>query len=548
MDPKAILQNKPLLIGIIAGVIILITLIIVIAVSSGKSNDNDGQLSPRIKTPVKLLTLDNQGRSLEIQALLAKEGIKVREASKTTGSKITLILSPLDKITELQRDHAIITIVKSGLMDKNIGLEIFDKGDFTSSREDKRIRLARAVNGELARLIKKIPGINDASVFVAIPKDTIFTSMKQPSTATIQLVLPQTADKLDRNIIRAITNLVIGSVQGLEAENISITDTNGNVYKSIMKANDDMMKLLEDKDLYMKKKIITQLDRLLGKGNYVVTVSTYLRETPLQTAKIIYSPDDSTIGSKQRFTEGLGDQSEDRSKLTNAVSSYLPKGMPNPESKSKRNYTRSAEEYAYRVGQTNITEIKKAGMLEEISIAVTINKGSLPAGMPVDELKELIATSANPKALANNVRIAFADNLNPYLAQERPVQMPEPESSGNPWWTVAALLCAGLVVGLIFIAGRSKDSAGKQQKEIDQLLEKTTAQEQALEEANQKSLQLHQMQQQMYETLTTGGAQSEQKALPDLQDTIEDLQEDLEENINEQEFVTTLKSWIETSK
>ncbi len=48
-------------------------------------------------------------------------------------------------------------IVRSGIVDQHIGLEIFDNGDFTSTKEDKKnTRLARAINGELARLIRKI--------------------------------------------------------------------------------------------------------------------------------------------------------------------------------------------------------------------------------------------------------------------------------------------------------------------------------------------------------------------------------------------------------
>jgi len=541
LDPKAILQNKPLLIGLIAGAVVIIALVVFIAVSSG-NKEGESKKSPVIKEEVKILETDSVGKALEIQALLAKEGIAVRKGGK--GSKIELNLSPLDKITEEQKDMAIIHIVKSGLIDKNIGLEIFDKGDFTSSREDKRIRLSRAINGELSRLIKKLPKINDASVFVSIPKDTIFTSMKQPTTATVQLVVDPLEDKLDRNIIKAITNLIMGSVEDIESENISITDTNGNVYSSVTDASANMLELQEEKDTYMKKKVMAQLDRLIGKGKYVVTVSTYLREVPLETAKVMYNPEDSSVGNKQRFTENLGDSSQDKSKMSNAVSSYLPGGLPNPESSANRNYTRAAEEYNYKVGQTHQTEFKKPGMLEEISIAVTINQGAAPGSMSMDELKELIATTANPKARAENVEIAFAEDISPYLASERPVQIPEKENSGNPWWTVAALLGAGLFLGLIFIAGRARDAAEKQQREIDNLLERTIQQEKALQDAHQKASQLQNLQQQMYQQITT--QQQPQHAIPDLKGTIQDIQNEIEESLDEGEFVTTLKSWIES--
>ena len=57
----------------------------------------------------------------------------------------------MKKCTTEQRDKALMIIVESGLYDQNVGLEVFDKGDFTSTKEDKRIRLVRAMNGELVR-------------------------------------------------------------------------------------------------------------------------------------------------------------------------------------------------------------------------------------------------------------------------------------------------------------------------------------------------------------------------------------------------------------
>jgi len=543
LNPNTLAQNKNLILGVLAAVVIVI--VVIIGVGSNKTQGSDGiSASPpqKIKKDIKLLTTSDIGKALEIQALLAREGIALRQEGK--GTKIDLILSKDDNITTVQRDNALLQVVKSGIMDKNIGLEIFDKGDFTSSREDKRIRLARAINGELARLIKKIPGIEDASVFVAIPKDTIFTSLQQPTTATVQIVLAPTADKLDNNIIRAVKNLLLGSIEDLLAENISITDTNGNVYSSIMSASDDMMKLLEDKDSYMKKKIMAQLDRLIGQGNYVVTVSTYLRETPSETAQIIYDPERSSVGNKQKFTENLGDQSQDKNKFSAAVSSHLPTDLSGPDSKSSRNYNREAEEYNYMVGQTRISELKKPGTLEEISIAVTISKGTLPAGTDIENLKSLIATTASPKANPENVQIAFSDKIKPYLAQERPVQLPQPETSGNPWWTVVAVLGSILFIGLVFISGRARDSEKKHAKEINSLMEMAQRQEQALEEANQRAISLQEAQQQMYKQLST--AQKAQKQVV-TQSPVQEVQLAIEEDVDEEVFATTLKSWIESS-
>ena len=98
---------------------------------------------------VDLLTTDNLGKALEIQAMLAKHGIVVSRAVDGTKSLLRLKAKSCStaggKCTTEKRDMALMLIVESGLYDQNVGLEVFDKGDFTSTKEDKRIRLVRAM-------------------------------------------------------------------------------------------------------------------------------------------------------------------------------------------------------------------------------------------------------------------------------------------------------------------------------------------------------------------------------------------------------------------
>lgn len=542
MNFKALLDNKPLLFGIIGGVILVIALVVMLSFTGNKKVE---ETDKPITEDIELLSTDSIGQAIEIQSLLAKEGITATRTAE--GSKSKIILRKEDKITMAKRDRALIAVVKSGLMDKHIGLEIFDKGDFTSSKEDKRIRLARAVNGELSRLIRKIPPIEDASVFVALPEQTIFTSMQKPVTATVQITIPS-GEKLERDKVRAITNLLMGSVQGLDAKNISITDTNGNVYSSVMTAEEDMLTLLEENDKYMKNKVMVQLDRLLGKGNYVVTVSTYLREAPLETTKLTYNPKESSVASEQRFTEGLGDKSQDTNKVTSAVSSFIPGGLPQaPNSSSNRRYTRAATELQYGLGKTQTSELKSPGMIEEITVAVTLDQGAMPSGMTVEEMKELIARTANPKVIPDNVEIAFADLSSPLLASERPVQLAKPADSGNPWWTAAVILGIMLIAGLIFISGKAKEAAKKHQYEIDSLMEKTELQQRQINEANDRAVKLQSLQEQMHKSITTTSqVQPQQQNLVNLQQTINDIDENIQED-NIEEIGIHLKSWIESS-
>ena len=558
MDFKKILENKPLLYGIIAGVVVILALGIMsaIMIAGNKANSSEAKLVSEkpIQEDMTLLTTDNIGKAIEIQALLAKIGIT---ASRTLdGTKSSIVLRK-GTYNQSQRDAALLEIVKSGLMDQNVGLEIFDKGDFTSTKDDKRIRLARAINGELARLIRKMDGIDNASVFISIPEQTMFSSMQKPVTATVQLTTKLSGEKLPPLKIKAITNLLLGSVAGLTADNISITDTSGNVYSSIIGAEDEMLQKVEENDKYMQQKVNAQLDRLIGKGNFIATVSTSLKQSPVEKSSIIYDPNQKASVSEQTFVEGLGDESSDNSRgsgRANAVSVYLPNGLVTPGSANQasassqnRNYSRQARETQYGVSKTQINEYMKPGVIEEISIAVTLEKNSLPADTTLEELKELIARAASPKVKPENVTIALSETIEPYLATDRPENLPKKDESGNPWWLVLAMVGVCLTGGYAVVSSKLKASQIAHQQEMQQLRNIASEQDAQLRDMNMKAAELIERQSQLQQGLIE---QQQRELVPQIPPQVIDealaaIRSDVD-SLDPNETGEKIRSWIES--
>lgn len=558
MDFKKILENKPLLYGIIAGIVVILALGIMsaIMIAGNKANSSEAKLVSEkpIQEDMTLLTTDNIGKAIEIQALLAKIGIT---ASRTLdGTKSSIVLRK-GTYNQSQRDAALLEIVKSGLMDQNVGLEIFDKGDFTSTKDDKRIRLARAINGELARLIRKMDGIDNASVFISIPEQTMFSSMQKPVTATVQLTTKLSGEKLPPLKIKAITNLLLGSVAGLTADNISITDTSGNVYSSIIGAEDEMLQKVEENDKYMQQKVNAQLDRLIGKGNFIATVSTSLKQSPVEKSSIIYDPNQKASVSEQTFVEGLGDESSDNSRgsgRANAVSVYLPNGLVTPGSANQasassqnRNYSRQARETQYGVSKTQINEYMKPGVIEEISIAVTLEKNSLPADTTLEELKELIARAASPKVKPENVTIALSETIEPYLATDRPENLPKKDESGNPWWLVLAMVGICLTGGYAVVSSKLKASQIAHQQEMQQLRNIASEQDAQLRDMNMKAAELIERQSQLQQGLIE---QQQREMVPQIPPQVIDealaaIRSDVD-SLDPNETGEKIRSWIES--
>ena len=526
MDFKKLLENKVLLASVIGGTVLLLIIFIICGtIASSKKADNaqiDVSNEP-LKEDVDLLTTDNLGKALEIQAMLAKHGIVVSRSVDGTKSLLKLraknCTTASGKCTTEKRDMAIMLIVESGLYDQNVGLEVFDKGDFTSTKEDKRIRLVRAMNGELSRLIKRIDGIENASVFISIPEQTMFSSMQK----------------------------LLGSVSGLTAQNISITDTNGHVYNSMVDAQSEMLQRLQENDKYMQEKVQAQLNRLIGAGKYVATVSTFLKQAPVEKHTISYDPSTKIALNEQVFSEGLGDQTQDVNKNTNAVSVYLPNGLPagSSDSTQNRSYSRTARETQYGVAKVQTSEIMAPGTLEEISIAVTLEKDALPVELTLEELKELVAHAASPKASPDNVTIAFAESIDPFMAGDKNVKAPIKAEHGNPWWLAIALLAFGLFFGHKALSQKINSAKAAQEEEMIRLKQQNEAQDKQLKDlsmnaadliAKQSELQQGLIEQQNRPAIHTSGS--------DLRDAIRELKREFD-GVDEADAGERIRSWIE---
>ena len=197
-------------------------------------------------------------------------------------------------------------------------------------------------------------------------------------------------------------------------------------------------------------------------------------------------------------------------------------------------------------------EYYKTGIIEKISIAVTMNADAMPPNLTVDELKAQLARAASPKVNAEDVSIAFAETIDPYLASDRPVNLPVPEASGNPWWLAIVILIAGLIIGFIFVHKKLKDSSAEQEQELKELREKTTEQEKQIVDVNLKAAELIEKQSILTQELIEQQKQLQLEKHKDVEDSIslEEVVEEVSSDIEYADSEKTLKelnSWIEKS-
>lgn len=560
---QELLENRRLLAMIAGGVGLVLLVIIIIMVMMGNNSGGGAKTGkittkPLMENQLVLATTDNIGRAIEIQALMAREGINLTREDKE-GGKFNL---DFDKgATTDDRDRALVTLVQSGLMDKNVGLEVFDKSDLTASRDEKRIKLIRARNGELSRLIRKIDPIQDAAVFISIPEPSLFEKEKPMPKATIQITLAN-GERLSHDKIRSIINLLVGSVEDLNPGNVSLSDTNGNVYNSILDPGDEMMSLLEERDKYMEQKVKSQLDKLIGPSKYVATVSTYLREATREEMSLEYAPEGSSVAKSSSFSENLNSAQKNTGLLIGGPStSNLPKDLQGPLDAStaadstNQGYIRSGRETEFNTGKRQVMTDYRPGTIEEISVAVTVNQDAYPENISVEELQRLVARAASPLVQTSNVTI-LTRAANVDASTTHPLSPKIAENVSNiPGWIVwvGAGSCGLMVLLILFALLRptgDKQAQFEQAQALQDLRDLSNNQAQQLQFQQQQTQQILEMQQQQFAQMQAA-AEAPKRTPEDIENSLAEIKNILLENDSElankpvAETDEGIQSWIE---
>ncbi|MDH7605010.1 MAG: flagellar basal-body MS-ring/collar protein FliF, partial [Melioribacter sp.] len=129
---------------------------------------------------------------------------------------------PREKVYETRLALASRGIPSSGV----IGYEIFDKTSMGMSEFMQKLNYKRALEGELARTISQLDGVQGARVHIVIPQKTIFKEEEKLPSASVVLKLRNGAF-ISKENISSIVNLICGSVEGLQPSKVSIIDTKG---------------------------------------------------------------------------------------------------------------------------------------------------------------------------------------------------------------------------------------------------------------------------------------------------------------------------------
>jgi flagellar M-ring protein FliF len=188
------------------------------------------------------------------------------------------------------------------------GYELLDQEQgFGVSQFMEKARHRRSIEGELARSITTIDAILQARVLLATPKASNFLRERRKPKASVIVTL-RPGRRLGEDQVRAIANLVAGSVEALESRDVVVVDQSGQLLSD---GTDDQSYRQTQRELNYVQRLETQLhDKIsnillpwIGGGRFTAEVNASVDFTRLEQTEESYSPDQTAIRSEERLEE-----------------------------------------------------------------------------------------------------------------------------------------------------------------------------------------------------------------------------------------------------
>jgi len=445
-------------------------------------------LTTRLSTP-EMELLYSELQQTEAAAIAKKlDEAKVPYTVDKSGTKIMV---PADQVGPMRMRMAAQGLPSGG----SVGYELFDKGEgFGATSFMQNINHLRALEGEMARTVQTLNGVQQARVHLVLPKRELFARQQNPATASVFLKLRPGA-QLSRENIQAIQQLIAASVPNLDPGRISIVDDKGkllargtgNDSAEAMAANAE-----EKKQAYegrLARTVEDLLGRTLGYGKVRAEVSADLDFDRITTQSEIFDPESQVVRSTQTVTES--NESSDRDPLAPVtVDQNLPTAQSSssasPLSSNKSN--RNEETINYEITKTTKSHVREAGQVRRLSVAVLVDgtyqtsKDAPPAYQPrseqeIESIKALVRSAVGLDAVRGDTLEVI--NMR-FWSPEDDIQKPEELFMGmtkDDLFRIAEMVVLGIVAVLIILLvirpliARAFEKAEMQEEdEMDRLL------------------------------------------------------------------------------
>ncbi|WP_432210681.1 flagellar basal-body MS-ring/collar protein FliF [Marinobacter alkaliphilus] len=418
----------------------------------------------------------------DVTTILDSNGIKYRMDPRTGA-----LLVPSNEV-----HNARLKLAAEGVTDRRtIGYELLDQDrGLGTSQFMETISYRRGLEGELARTIATMRGVRNARVHLAIPERSVFIRDAREPTASVFLEV-FAGRRPEQEQIRAIVNLVAGSVPMMSREQVTVVDQNGNLLTGDeTRANADQMKdqyeytaRVEDR---LSRRVASMIAPIVGIGRFRTEVTADLDFSAVERAEELYNPEQQAVRSERELSEQRGAGANGG--IPGALSNQPPGNATVPEQAAgqegdgapaappvnvRRESTRN-----YELDRTVSYTRQQLGGIKRVTVALAVDDMKVvnpETGQvtyepwPESELQRLsmLVRDAVGYSAARGDSVTV---MNTAFSPEESVEFETPGFWEQPWfWDLMKQVLAGLVIlilvlGLLRPALKSLSGAGTKER------------------------------------------------------------------------------------
>jgi flagellar M-ring protein FliF len=343
---------------------------------------------------------------------LVVEKLKTQQVPYRLDASGTRVEVPESRVHELRLELASAGLPRGG----GVGFEIFDRSQLGSTEFEQQVNLRRALEGELARSIATVRGVQSARVHLVMPERRLFVAGQERASASVVLKL-RSPEAFGRSEIAGIVHLVSSAVPGLSRERVSVVSADG---MTLHRPTLDGDKGAGSADLTEQGQLLSsqlenaareQLERVVGPGNADVRVNVAINAATREKTQELYNKDTTALRSEHKVEEMTGTNRETVAGVPGAQSN-LPDANPPGDGAGA---TPVGAGGVFRRSQTRNWEVDRVvektstppGEVERLSVAVLLDEKRVQKGakaVVVPRTKEEVA------ALEDIVRRAVGFN------------------------------------------------------------------------------------------------------------------------------------------
>lgn len=287
---------------------------------------------------------------------------------------------------------------------QGVGLELFDELKLGMTEMQQRVGWQRAMQGELERMIARIDGIRSARVILALPEQRVFRR-DESSRAEASVFIELDGNRhLAQTKVQSICRMVAGAIPVLRPDDVTVTDSNGNLLARGLGDGTgsgglvQYLELRQSMEELLRDKAESVLRPIVGSDAVVAVVNVDLDDSAVETTTETYDAASSVLISEKVVSEDNTKQDGKRAGAVGTTANLV--SVQNPQegtvAADQSSESRKTVENQYVVPKTVRRVAGRNPRIVRLSVAVTIGQtapGESRDPAVLAQYKELVSSA-----------------------------------------------------------------------------------------------------------------------------------------------------------